>query len=96
LSRVHVYLTYPFVLSWSMLEAMAAGCLIVGSRTQPVQEVLHHGGNGLLVDFFKPDEVADRIVEALEDRRACASIRQNARQTIWTVMICDQCACRRT
>ncbi len=81
-SRVHVYLTYPFVLSWSMLEAMAAGCLIVGSRTQPVQEVLHHAGNGLLVDFFKPDEIADRIIEALEDRRAFASLKQNARQTV--------------
>lgn len=81
-SRVHVYLTYPFVLSWSMLESMAAGCLIVGSRTQPVQEVIHHGGNGLLVDFFSPDEIADRVIEALEDRRAFASLRQNARQTV--------------
>ena len=81
-SRVHVYLTYPFVLSWSMLEAMSAGCLIVGSRTQPVQEVLHHGGNGLLVDFFSPEEIADRVVEALEDPRAFASLRQNARQTV--------------
>jgi glycosyltransferase involved in cell wall biosynthesis len=81
-SRVHVYLTYPFVLSWSMLEAMSAGCLIVGSRTQPVQEVIHHGGNGLLVDFFSPDEIAERVVEALEDRRSFASLRQNARQTV--------------
>jgi glycosyltransferase involved in cell wall biosynthesis len=81
-SRVHVYLTYPFVLSWSMLEAMSAGCLIVGSRTQPVEEVIHHGGNGLLVDFFSPDDIADRVVEALEDARSFASIRQNARQTV--------------
>lgn len=81
-SRVHVYLTYPFVLSWSMLEAMSAGCLIVGSRTPPVQEVLHHGGNGLLVDFFSPEEIADRVVESLEDQRAFNSLRQNARQTI--------------
>jgi glycosyltransferase involved in cell wall biosynthesis len=81
-SRVHVYLTYPFVLSWSMLEAMSSGCLIVGSRTQPVQEVIHHGGNGLLVDFFAPDEIAERIVEALEDRRSFASLRHNARQTV--------------
>jgi glycosyltransferase involved in cell wall biosynthesis len=81
-SRAHVYLTYPFVLSWSMLEAMSAGCLIIGSRTQPVQEVLHHGGNGLLVDFFSPDEIAERAIEALEDRRAFASLRQNARQTV--------------
>ena len=81
-SRVHVYLTYPFVLSWSMLEAMSAGCLIVGSRTPPVQEVIHHGGNGLLVDFFSPDEIADRVLDALEDQRAFASLRQNARQTV--------------
>jgi glycosyltransferase involved in cell wall biosynthesis len=81
-SRVHVYLTYPFVLSWSMLEAMSAGCLVVGSRTQPVEEVLHHGGNGLLVDFFSKEEIADRVIEALEDRHSFASLRRNARQTI--------------
>jgi glycosyltransferase involved in cell wall biosynthesis len=81
-SRVHVYLTFPFVLSWSMLEAMAAGCLVVGSRTPPVEEVLCHGGNGLLVDFFSPDDIADRVIEALEDRRAFDSLRQNARQTV--------------
>jgi glycosyltransferase involved in cell wall biosynthesis len=81
-SRVHVYLTYPFVLSWSMLEAMSAGCLVVGSSTQPVQEVIQHGGNGLLVDFFSHAEVAQRVIEGLEDRRAHDSIRQNARQSI--------------
>jgi glycosyltransferase involved in cell wall biosynthesis len=82
ISRVHVYLTYPFVLSWSMLEAMSAGCLLVASRTQPVEEVIHHGGNGLLVDFFSPDQIADRAIEALEDPNAFASLRLNARQTI--------------
>lgn len=82
ISRVHVYLTYPFVLSWSMLEAMSAGCLVVGSRTQPVEEVIHHGGNGLFVDFFSPEQIADRVIEALEDRKSFASLRQNARQTI--------------
>ena len=81
-SRVHVYLTFPFVLSWSALEAMSAGCLIVGSRTPPLEEVLHHGGNGILVDFFSPQEIAERVVEALEDRRAFASLRQNARDTV--------------
>jgi glycosyltransferase involved in cell wall biosynthesis len=81
-SRVHVYLPYPFVLSWSMLEAMAAGCLVVGSRTQPVEEVIHHAANGLLVDFFSPDQIADRVIDALEDRRSFQSVRQNARQTV--------------
>lgn len=82
ISRVHVNLTYPFVLSWSMLEAMAAGCLVVGSRTQPVEEVIQHGGNGLLVDFFLPDEIAGRVIDALEDGRSFESIRKNARQTV--------------
>jgi len=81
-SRVHVYLTYPFVLSWSMLEAMAAGCLVVGSRTQPVEEVIQHAANGLLVDFFSPEQIADRVIDALEDARSFQSLRQNARQTI--------------
>jgi glycosyltransferase involved in cell wall biosynthesis len=82
ISRVHVYLTYPFVLSWSMLEAMSAGCLVVGSRTPPVEEVIHHGGNGLLVDFFSPEQIADRVIEALDDHKSFASLRSNARQTI--------------
>jgi glycosyltransferase involved in cell wall biosynthesis len=82
ISRAHVYLTYPFVLSWSMLEAMSAGCLIIGSRTPPVEEVVQHGGNGILVDFFSPAQVAERVIEALEDRHAHDSIRENARQTI--------------
>jgi glycosyltransferase involved in cell wall biosynthesis len=81
-SRVHVYLTYPFVLSWSMLEAMAAGCLVVGSRTQPVEEVIQHAANGLLIDFFSSEQIADRVIEALEDKKSFASLRQNARQTI--------------
>jgi glycosyltransferase involved in cell wall biosynthesis len=82
ISRVHVYLTYPFVLSWSMLEAMSAGCLVVGSRTPPVEEVIRDCGNGLLVDFFSPAEIADHVVEALEDPHAHDSIRRNARQSI--------------
>lgn len=82
ISRVHVYLTYPFVLSWSMLEAMAAGCLLVASRTAPVEEVIRDGENGLLVDFFKPSEIAGRVVEALEDRTLFAALRENARRTI--------------
>jgi glycosyltransferase involved in cell wall biosynthesis len=61
---------------------MAAGCLVVGSRTQPVEEVIQHAENGLLVDFFSPDEIANRVIDALEDRKSFDSLRQNARQTI--------------
>lgn len=82
LSRVHVYLTYPFVLSWSMLEAMSAGCLIVGSRTAPVEEVIRDGENGLLVDFFSPKDISERVVAALEDPGAFSALRENARRTV--------------
>ena len=83
ISRVHVYLTYPFVLSWSILEAMAAGCLLVASKTAPVEEVIRDGENGLLVDFYSPAEIAERVVAALEaGRNGYADIRRNARSTI--------------
>jgi len=82
ISAVHVYLTYPFVLSWSMLEAMAAGCLVVASKTAPVEEVIQDGENGLLVDFFRPEEIAERVVAALADPAQFAPMRVRARQTI--------------
>jgi len=82
ISAAHVYLTYPFVLSWSMLEAMAAGCLVVGSRTPPVEEVIADGENGLLVNFFNYDEIAERVIAVLEDPGAFAALRENARRTV--------------
>ena len=81
-SRVHVYLTYPFVLSWSMLEAMAAGCLVVGSRTAPVEEVIRDGENGVLVEFFRPEDIAERVVEVLAEPAHFTKLREQARQTI--------------
>ncbi len=80
-STVHVYLTVPFVLSWSMIEAMAAGCLVLGSDTEPVREVIRDGDNGLLVDFFDVAQIAARIDEAVEKRVAYRALREKARQT---------------
>ena len=80
-SSVHVYLTVPFVLSWSMIEALSAGCLLVASDTDPVREVVRDGHNGLLVDFFDTDRLAERICEALERPDDFADVRERARET---------------
>lgn len=82
ISTVHVYLTYPFVLSWSMLEAMASGCLVIGSATAPVQEVITEGFNGLLVDFFHHEDLAKRICDVLNHRDGFDEIKRRARETI--------------
>ncbi len=79
ISSVHVYLTYPFVLSWSFIEAMAAGCLIVGSATAPVLELLNDGENGLTVDFFDADALARKIVAVLSDADRMQPQRDAAR-----------------
>ncbi len=81
-SAAHVYLTYPFVLSWSMLEAMAAGCLLVASDTAPVRELIEDGKNGLLVDFFDATQLAHRLADVLSRNKGMYSMRQQARQTI--------------
>jgi glycosyltransferase involved in cell wall biosynthesis len=81
-SRAHAYLTYPFVLSWSMLEAMSAGALVVGSATAPVQEVLQDGVNGRLVEFFDLRGWADTLTDALARPEAHLTLRRAARQTI--------------
>ena len=80
-SSVHVYLTIPFVLSWSMIEAMSAGCLLVASDTEPVREVVRDGENGLLVDFFDAGALAERVCEALDRPGAFAHLRDGARRT---------------
>jgi glycosyltransferase involved in cell wall biosynthesis len=80
-SSAHVYLTYPFVLSWSLLEAMSAGCLVIASDTAPVREVVNNE-NGILVPFFDTEQLADRVIEALAYPRRFRSIRTQARRTI--------------
>lgn len=81
-SSAHVYLTYPFVLSWSMLEAMATECLVIGSATPPVEEVITDGDNGILVNFFDYKAIADRVSEALRQPESFHPIRRRARQTV--------------
>jgi len=81
-SSVHVYLTRPFVLSWSMLEAMSTGCLIIASNTPPVEEVIQDGINGILVDFFSPKNILEKIEDALDHPDEMETLKMNARKTI--------------
>lgn len=82
LSAVHVYLSYPFVLSWSLLEAMSAGCLVVGSSTPPVAEVIQHQHNGWLVDFFDVPALVDAVSDGLAAIDKHQALRRAARETI--------------
>ena len=81
-SRAHAYLTYPFVLSWSMMESMGAGALVIASDTAPVREVIRHGENGLLVDFFDVAGWSRTLTEALADPATYAPLRAAARKTV--------------
>ncbi len=81
-SAAHLYLTYPFVLSWSMLEAMACGVALVASDTKPVREVVEHGKNGLLADFHSPADVAAKLGQLLDDPTRNEALRAAARQTV--------------
>jgi glycosyltransferase involved in cell wall biosynthesis len=81
-STAHVYLTYPFVLSWSILEAMACECVVIGSKTPPVEEVIDHGKNGLLVDFFDTQALCGAIEMVCEDRQIFGVLQQKAKSTV--------------
>ena len=79
ISRCHIYLTMPFVLSWSLMEAMAMEATIVSSDVAPVREVITHGETGLLVDFFDPDTLARQVTDVLENPAQFAQLGPNAR-----------------
>ncbi|MDE3120167.1 MAG: glycosyltransferase, partial [Paracoccaceae bacterium] len=82
ISRCHVYLTVPFVLSWSLLEAMAMGATVVASDTAPVREVIRHGETGLLVDFLSPDALARQVIEVLTHPQDFAPLGPAARADV--------------
>jgi glycosyltransferase involved in cell wall biosynthesis len=79
-SDAHVYLTYPFVASWSLREALAVGCAVIGSDTEPVREFIQDRRNGLLGPFFDPKRLAGLILEVLEDRALARKLREAARR----------------
>lgn len=80
ISRVHIYLTYPFVLSWSLMEAMSCGAAIVASDTAPVREVITHGQTGRLIDFFDRDALVREVSDLLDDADARVRLGAAARQ----------------
>lgn len=79
ISTVHVYLTYPFVLSWSLLEAMSVGCTIVASDTKPLHEAIKHNDTGRLVDFFNAQALAKEICSLLDNPDLREKLGENAR-----------------
>lgn len=78
-SDAHVYLTYPFVASWSLRESLAIGCAVIGSDTQPVREFITPEVNGLLTSFFDPAELARTVLTVMEDADLSRRLRENAR-----------------
>ncbi len=82
LSRCHIYLTMPFVLSWSLLESMAMEATIVAADVAPVREAMTHGETGLLVDFFDPQAIARQVVEVLETPADFAHLGRAARKHV--------------
>lgn len=81
-SSLHVYLTCPFVLSWSMLEAMACGCCVIASNTEPVKEFIQDNFNGLLFDFFNIGQLTEKIEYSLDNKNKILQIKENSRKII--------------
>lgn len=81
LSVAHVYYSYPFVLSWSIIEAMASGCYVIGSDTGPVRDAIRDGVNGKLLPFFDVEALSAALIAACRDPDAAAPLRRAARET---------------
>jgi glycosyltransferase involved in cell wall biosynthesis len=81
-SSAHVYYTYPFVLSWSALEAMASGCLVIGSDTPPVRDAITDGESGILLDFFDVEALSDALIAACRDNGRFDHLRDGARRVV--------------
>lgn len=90
-SDLHVYLTVPFVLSWSLLNAMACGCVVLASDTAPVREFVEHGCNGLLAPFFDDEAFAARALEVLDDPERHRPLGEAARRTVEEEASLDVC-----
>ncbi len=82
LSRAHIYLTFPFVLSWSVMEAMSHECLMIASGTKPVGEVIRDGENGLLFPFDDHEAMVAKVVDAVERPEHYHEVRKAARRSI--------------
>ena len=90
ISSAHIYLTVPFVLSWSMMEAMATECVMIGSNTPPVMEVLEHERNGIVVDFYNHMEIADWVDKIFAHPKRMKHLGKAARQTILDLYSLDK------
>ena len=82
IATVQVYLTYPFVLSWSLLESLSCGCLVIGSNTGPVKEVIKDNKSGLLTDFFDFKEIANKVNKVLDEPNNFTKLTKVARDEI--------------
>ena len=91
ITSAHVYLSYPFVLSWSLLEAMSCGACVIGSDTEPVKEVIKHSHNGLIVPFEDHEKLSETIVQVIKGDIDVKQIRENARKSILENYSLNEC-----
>ncbi len=82
ISDLHFYLTAPFVLSWSLIDALSCGCVVLAADAEPVKEVIENGKNGLLESFYDVDRLTDTALKVLADPAAYAPMRKAARETV--------------